>query len=110
VDTNELGFNAWILVGNVLHTFLRGARAHQPGIGDQERTRLAAMDALIAPVEPQEMLKTLTILSDEDRLLLVQLCTQTFILTGTEAHAVLGLDERDAAPVLAFLRNPASMT
>ena len=102
MDTNELGFNAWILVGNVLHSLLRGANPVAHGAG---RDRLQRLDTLLEPIQPTQMLQTLQSLPNEDRQLLLEACIAARIAAGADADTALGLSQSDTAPVLQWLQN-----
>jgi hypothetical protein len=105
VDRNELGFNAWILVGNVLRSLSKGVN----GTAIVSRhERLVQLDVLLEPIGPTRMLETLQNLPAEDRQLLLDACIGAQLAAGTEAETTLGLNEAEAAPVLAFLREPGS--
>jgi hypothetical protein len=42
MDNEELAFNAWILIGNMLQTLLRGASAN--AVTDLDRAELTRLD------------------------------------------------------------------
>jgi len=104
MDNEELAFNAWILIGNVLQTLLRGAGAN--AATDLDQAELTHLDEALQPIQPPQMLETLRSLSETQRHLLHEATKRAFALAGTEAESVLGLTENDAHPVLAFLANP----
>jgi hypothetical protein len=106
VDLSELGFNAWILIGNVLNAVLRGKNAMAIG---PNRAVIQRLDTLLEPIQPERMLDTLQNLSKEERLLLLETCIAAQNVAGDEAETTLGLNREDAKPVLAFLQTPASI-
>jgi hypothetical protein len=100
MDDAELGFNAWVLIGNALHTLLRGPQAAPHSLADE---RLSRLDAILEPVQPPQMLSVLSSLSSNDRRVLIDACNRAFAVAGKESLTVLGVSEENAAPVLAFL-------
>jgi hypothetical protein len=103
VDTNELSFDAWILIGNVLNALLRGAAAHA---GALDRSALSALDDKLQILQPPQMLSALRDLTPRQRDLLREACEQAFAAAGTEDVAVLGLSKAEAQPVLDLLAQP----
>ena len=106
METSELGFNAWILIGNVLHAMLRGVTPVADGPG---RDTLLRLDALLEPVQPAQMLHMLQSLPQGDRQILLEACIAAQISAGADVETSLGIGRQDAAPVLALLRQPVSL-
>jgi hypothetical protein len=104
VENNELAFNAWILVGNVLNVALRSAPAAGLTVAPSVRERLPSLQTALETVPPEGILGALAALSATDRNLLRSLCIQSYAALGTEADTILGLEEATAAPILEFLQ------
>ncbi len=99
MDEAELGFNAWVLIGNVLNRLLRGeTTAH---FADASRSkRLAALDVRLQPVAPEGMLAALTALNTEDRAWLLGAVTDAVRAAGDDAETTSGLDREAALQTL----------
>jgi hypothetical protein len=101
LNHEEIGFNAWILIGNVLNTILRAAPVLMEG-ADQDR--LQQIDQTLRSIHPPQMLAALNGLQPADRQLLLRACLHAFHGAGSEAQTTLGLDWETAQPVIALLR------
>jgi len=84
MDNEELAFNAWILIGNVLQTLLRGAGAN--AAIDLDQAELAHLDGALQPIQPPQMLETLRNLTESQRNLLRKACKQAFAMAGTRPN------------------------
>jgi hypothetical protein len=98
MDAAELGYNAWVLIPNMLTTALRSA-----DIPDRET--LLRLQETIDPLSPPQILGELAQLSPADRVILrhtYALCLQHL---GREAESALGLPPDVATEVMAHLEN-----
>jgi hypothetical protein len=102
MNLNEVGFEAWVLIGNVLNLLLRGY-SWEPNAATPSRVTLARLEDTLKPLQPSQMLASLQAMPSEDRLSLLQACEFAFALAGTEAQTVLGLQAEEASPVLSLL-------
>lgn len=99
----ELGLNAWILIGNALHNALEGAATLRVADSPQ-RTRLEELDRALRTVPAERMTEALRGMPWTDRALLLSLCDAMFERTGESAETLLGMGRTAAQPVLNILR------
>lgn len=99
----ELGLNAWILIGNALHNALEGPQAYRVADSPQ-RTRLQELDGALRGVSAEHMADALAGMPWTDRALLLSLCDAMFERTGESAETLLGMGRTAAQPVLNILR------
>lgn len=103
MSEQELSLNAWILIGNALNNALNGPAtlliAESP-----QRTRLEELDNALRNVPAERMGETLAGMPWIDRALLLSLCDAMFERTGGDASTMLGMERKEAQPVLDILR------
>jgi hypothetical protein len=98
MDREELAFNAWILIGNVLQTLPRGAA---------DNAELYNLNLKLQPVQPPQMLETLSSLTSAQRAQLHAAAAEALANAGADSESTLGLSKVDAQPVLSFLADQA---
>ena len=103
MSEEELSLNAWILVGNALHNALEGPAALQVEESPQ-RLRLQELETTLRNVPAERMGERLAGMPWTDRALLLSLCDAMFERTGDSAAPLLGMDRKEARPVLDILR------
>ncbi len=98
MDAAELGYNAWVLIPNMLTIALRS-----PDISDRET--LLRLSEKIAPLSPPQMLAELAQLSPADRTVLRNTYTMCLRHLGEDAETTLGLPPDVALDVMAYLED-----
>lgn len=104
----EVGFEAWVLIPNVLNTVLNAPEKAVAAGLVLDRRRLEKLHATLEHVTPPHMSATLRCLPPEDRLLLLHACEAC--LSGDESRdeeraAALGSTPGAAAAVMQILRH-----
>jgi len=100
----ELGFNAYVLVGNVLNYLVNGIRIDSEAELNTPATDIADLYGKLQPLAPQDILPAIAALKPSERSLLDRCCRYCLrAMEEDEIHTLLGLPRETAEAVLTQL-------